>query len=149
MFWQIVIDGFDNLSGQSLSKFMDDIAHNSGLDFFSLMYFEGSGILEPIRGFEGSGFIRYEELTPAVSPLIQVEWATFVCSKTGLEKCDYDDFEARFGRLLADGLTVIRCVDGQYVYVYTDDDSMKEYICQHYAAQTVEKLEPQSFEWPD
>lgn len=148
MFWQIILDGFENLSGPPLSDFIVSVARNARLGFVSLMYFEGVGNLGPIGRFEGEGFVRVEEFAPTVSCLIQVEWASLVFSKTGLEKHDYDDFETRFARLLAEGLTVVRCVDAQYVYIYTGDDVVKDYICRHYEWQELGKLVPQSFEWP-
>ena len=149
MFWQIVLEGFDNLSGESLSEFISSIARNTSQRFVSLTFFEGAGILEPIQRFQGEGFIHVEELVRAVSQLIQVEWATLVFSKTGLEKSDYNDYEARFARFLVDGLTVVRFVDGQFVYIYTGDDALKEYVCRQYEFESMDKRAPESFEWPD
>jgi len=148
MFWQIVLEGFDNLSGEALSEFIENITSYAGLKFFWLPEFEGSGVLEPIYRFERAKSARIEKLLPVVKHLIQVEWATFVFSKTGLEKPEDDDFDARYARLLVNGLTVVRFVDGQYVYVYTGDDVLKEHFCRHYECQSIDKLAPPSFEWP-
>lgn len=149
MFWQIVLEGFDNLGGQPLSEFIVRMARNARLEFVSLAHLEGAGFLDPIRRIEGKAFVRVEEFVPVLSQLIQVDWATLVFSKTGLENTDVDDYRGRFARLLVDGLTVVRCVDGQFIYVYTGDDVVKEFICRNYECQTIDKHAPQSFEWPE
>ncbi len=147
MFWQIILEGFDNLNGGPLSEFIASITGNAGLEFVALTEFEGSGVLEPIYRLDWREFTRVEEFVPAVSQLIQVDWATLVFSKTALEKLNDNDEETRFAKLLADGLTVVRFADGQYVYVFTGDDALKEYICRHYECQEIDKLAPQNFEW--
>ncbi len=149
MFWQIVLEGFDNLRGKPFSELIVCITRNASLKFVSLTHFEGAGILNPIRRFEERAFFRVEEFVPAISQLIQVDWATLVLSKAGLEKTAADDYEARFARLLVDGLTVVRCVDGQFVYIYTGDNVVKEYVCENYECQTIDRHAPQSFEWPE
>lgn len=148
MYWQIILEGFDNLNGGPLAQFIVSIVRKARVEFVSVTDFEGSGILEPMHDLQGEGFISVDEFLPALSQLIQVDWATLLFSKTGLEKHGQNDEETRFAIQLMGGVTVVRCVDGQFVYVYTGDDALKEYISEHYECQAIAHLGPESFEWP-
>lgn len=147
MYWQIVMEGFDNLSGPALGDFIENITGTAGLKFLWLTEFEGGGVVEPIYRLESSKPTRIEEFLPLVRQLSQIEWGTLLLSKDGLEAPEDDDWDARYATLLANGLTVIRFVDGHLVYVFTGDGTLKDYVCRHYECE-LNRLAPENFEWP-
>jgi hypothetical protein len=145
MYWQIAIEGFDNLSGAALGDFIENISGTAGLKFFWLTEFEGGGDVEPMYRFES--YTRIEEVLPLVRHLSQIEWGTIVLSKDGLETLEDDDWNAKYARVLAKGITVIRFVDGHLVYIFTGDGALKDYARQHYECE-LNRLAPENFEWP-
>jgi hypothetical protein len=147
--WQIVVDDPRFLDGESVHSFLE-LVDAATVGAYTVIN-EPAWFTDQIQGDRldrsGSVIVGTVELLRAVKQYDGLEWFTFLFVGSVAQATEVAD-----QKLLKQQLTyvklAIRGADGQYYYVYTELDGIRDKIVQRYPEAEVRKAEIDQLDYP-
>lgn len=146
MFWQIIIQDDTDLIGDSVARLIDKLCSEVSYKFVRVLGFEGAADQELWARIEEAGLIDIHQFLAALKRVRQVDWATF-CLSIDSVNVPKDSFNLEAP--IAIDETIVRCVDGSLVYVYTKHEVLSQLLQKQYPCLSATLVDFGSVEWPE
>ena len=146
MFWQIIIQDDSDLVGKSVASLIVELRGEVPFEYVRVLNFEGAADQDMWAQLEEEGPIDIPRFLDELGKVRQVDWATFCLSiaPTNIPK-DGVNLELP----IAVDETIVRCVDGSLLYVYTRREALSEMLRKRHRCLSATLVDLGSVEWPE
>lgn len=148
MFWQIVIEDKDCLSGTSIARLMTFLRTEVPYCFVQVLELDGGDqyLLDDVRD---RACIGVDDFINKIQEVVQVDWGT-VClvGEDGRLLQMMDCYQMAVESLRA-GNVVVRYVDGFLFYIFTSNTQLSIALQSMYKCLSVIQVAPSEMEWPE
>ena len=148
MYWQIIIDDRTNLSGGAIARLVADIALITQCKAIAVYEFEGATDVRFWDAAIAGDAISLPIFLEKMRQVTQVDWGTF-CLLRDPTVWSARDYMEKCCDCIRDNEAVVRCVDGQFFYVYTKRDDIAALLKTCQTPLSVERIELGNIEWPE
>lgn len=146
MFWQIIIQDDTDLVGNSVARLIDQLCSEASYKFVQVLGFEGAADQGLWGQLQEEGSIDINRFLVELKRVRQVDWATF-CLSTNSIDVPKDSFNLQAPTAIDE--TIVRCVDGSFMYVYTKDELLSQLLQREYPCISASLVDFGSVEWPE
>lgn len=149
MFWEIVTQDDDNLSGKSVVAFIENLQKVLPVKVVQVCEFEGAADRDLWTNLLNEGLIGIPRFLKEMEQVAQVDWGTFVLMKETSLPLENEQSPEQCLERVAVGDVIVRCVDDSFFYVYTMNNEICTFLQKNYQCVLTQYANWADVVWPE